>query len=132
VVPAPIALGLTLCDQVIVEEGTRKVSLIGTFSRIRLRTFPSEPSPFCVFGTLTDGRGDGILEVAIARQDTNEEIYAAQRDIHFPDRFAEVHVLFRIGGCRFASSGGYVVTLLVDGELVAQRRFRVSRREEAS
>jgi hypothetical protein len=31
-IPTPVALGLTLCDYVIVEEGTKKESLIGTFA----------------------------------------------------------------------------------------------------
>src|SRR4051812_3743228 len=45
-VPAPVALGLTLCDYVIVEQSTNKASLIGTFSTFRGRVFPFPPLPF--------------------------------------------------------------------------------------
>ena len=32
--PPALALGLTLCDYVLIEEGTRRVSLIGTLTRV--------------------------------------------------------------------------------------------------
>jgi hypothetical protein len=44
--PCPIALGLMLCDQVIVEKRTEKVSLIGQFSTLRLARFPGVPLPW--------------------------------------------------------------------------------------
>lgn len=37
----PMALGLRLCDNVIVEKGTEKVSLIGSFNSIQI------PNSFC-------------------------------------------------------------------------------------
>jgi hypothetical protein len=57
-VPPPTVVGLTLCDVVIVDEGTRKVSLINTFTGIRLASFPASPQPFCVYTTLAGGQGE--------------------------------------------------------------------------
>jgi hypothetical protein len=31
-IPPPIALGLTLCEQVIIEGGTRRATLVGCFN----------------------------------------------------------------------------------------------------
>jgi hypothetical protein len=53
----PVAIGMTLCDYVIVEEKTKKVSLIGAFTGMRVSRFPSDPSPFSVYAALTDGLG---------------------------------------------------------------------------
>ncbi len=125
-VPQPIALGLTLCQQVIVEEGTKNVSLINAFTVWKVAGLPSAPRPFCAVATLIDGEGDGTIEFAITREDTAALIFNIQRPIHFPDRLTEVRSLCRINGCSFPSAGLYSATLLVGGEWVTQRRFRVS------
>jgi hypothetical protein len=123
--PAPIALGLTLCDYVLVEEGSKKVSLIGSFIGIRAAKFPFVPLPFCVFAPLTGGLGDGRVELSVTDLDSNEEIYSLVRALRFPDRFVEVHVLFRLSECEFPQAGSYLVTLLIDGDWIAHRRLRV-------
>ena len=57
-IPPPVAVSLTLCNHVMVEEGgTRRVSLIGGFSRLRVTSFPATPA-FYVFAALTDGLGN--------------------------------------------------------------------------
>src|SRR5689334_5976929 len=47
-IPTPVALGLTLCDYVLVEQGTKKVSYIRSFRRLRASGFPVVMSPFFV------------------------------------------------------------------------------------
>ena len=64
-VPTPVALGLVLCDVVIVEEKTKKVSLIGTFARIKANEFPATPLPFSVRAVLTDGSGDATIKLGV-------------------------------------------------------------------
>jgi hypothetical protein len=65
-VPVPVAVALSVCEKVIVEEGTKNVSLISTFSRLRVTEFPARPQPFCVFATLLDGEGDATVSLEIA------------------------------------------------------------------
>ena len=124
-VPPPIALGLTLCDYVIVEEGTKKVSLIGTFTGIAVEHFPAVPQPFSVFSALIDGMGNATMRIEVTNQETGEEVYARDRPIHFPDRLTEVYIHYRVRQCRFQNPGWYQATLFVDNDWVAQRRFRV-------
>lgn len=130
--PPPTLLGLSLCDLVIVEEGTHKISLIGTFSTIKAREFPLHRRPFCIFATLTDGLGDGVVELTITEMEAEEEIYRLERSVHFPDRLSEVSLLFRVEECVFPSPGLYTATMLVDGDWLAHRQFRVSQIEESS
>jgi hypothetical protein len=128
-VPRPSAIGLTLCDYVIVEEGTKKSSLIRAFTGLRAQGFPWTPRPFCVFATLTDGLGEGVIELTLTRLETDEEVYTIRRSLRFPDRFMEVRAFFRLAECTFPASGAYVFSLLIDGEWVAHRRLRVYSRE---
>jgi hypothetical protein len=128
-IPRPTPVCLSLCDSVIVEEGTRKISLINSFSTIRLSQFPKAPQPFCVFSTLTDAQGEGMVELSVTRLETDEEIYAVRRTLGFADRVTDLSVLYRIGNCVFPARGAYLFTILVDGEWIAHRRIRLELRE---
>jgi hypothetical protein len=85
--PTPVALGLTLCDYLLIEEHTRKPSLIGCFTALTVPSFPSPPRPFDVYAELTDSAGRGVAELVISRLDTGEAIYRQAKTVSFPDRF---------------------------------------------
>ena len=70
-IPTPAILGLTICDHLIIEEGTKKCSLVGGFSRISASSFPANVQPFSVFALLTDGLGDGIIRLGVLRLETD-------------------------------------------------------------
>ena len=123
--PCPVVLGLSLCDYVIVEERTRKVSLIGSFSGIAASRFPAVAQPFSVFAVLTDGLGDATIQLSILRLETDEEIFVYRAQLRFPNKLTEVSFHARLRECRFPGPGQYLFTLLVDGEWVSQRRIQV-------
>ena len=91
--------------------------------------FPSPLQRFALHAVLTDGEGEGIIDVVILRLETDEEVYSARGRLRFPHRLTEVRVLFRLGDCSFPSPGNYEAILLVDGEWVARRKFSVIERE---
>jgi hypothetical protein len=128
--PKPIALGLTFCDYVIVEEKTHKMSLVGTFANIAASRFPAVTQPFSIVAVLTDGLGPATVEVIATRLDTDHRILSRRMEIHFPNRLTEVGVHFRLKGCYFPSAGWYEFVLLVDSDWIAQRRLRLYQREE--
>src|SRR5262249_21752653 len=121
-----VVLGLTVCDYCILEEGTRKVSLIGILSKLRTRQFPFRAPQFFVHAALTDGLGDATIDLIVSGSNTGESVYERRQRVHFSDRLRELHVIFRINDCTFPAPGGYLFTLLVDREWVAHRRVRVS------
>ena len=124
-VPLPVVLGLALCDQVIVEQGTRKVSLIGSFSGIKGRTFPFLARPFAVFAVLADADGEGEIELMVTRLESDQLVYRQRQWLRFPDRFVQMQVLFRIHECVFPDAGQYQFTLLLDGQWLTHRRIQV-------
>ena len=131
-VSPPVAVGLTLCDYVLVEERTRKVSLIGSFTGIGVLSFPAVVPPFSVFAVLTDGLGNGTIELGVSRLDTNEQVANYRTPVHFPDKLAEVFFHIRLHQCSFPAPGHYQFTLLADGQWLAQRRIRVYTRGDES
>src|SRR6266542_1706349 len=118
----PIAVGLSLCEQVVIEEKTRNVTLVNSFTERAAKQFPSEPIPFVVFALLTDGFGEVTLEVAVERLDTLEDVYRKSFRARFTEPLRASRFNYRVRDCRFPVPGDYQVTLLADGEFLAQRR----------
>jgi hypothetical protein len=86
VIQQPRAVGLFVCETVIVEEHTRNVTPVNCYRRRTLPQFPTGPFPLTVFAVLTDGAGEGRLEVRINRLDTEEmdEIYRCRLPLSAP------------------------------------------------
>jgi hypothetical protein len=120
----PIALSMSLCDYVIIEEGTGKASLIGCFGE-RLQTAPKELRSFFVVAELTDGNGRGRVELTITRPDSDEPFVRQATDVYFRDRFWVLRHTTRVVNCSFPVLGKYAVAIYVDGELAAQRTLDV-------
>jgi hypothetical protein len=66
----PNGVGLTLCQQLVVENKTHNVVLMKTFDRLGFATFPSPPGRIVLYAMLTDGLGDATMSVAVTRLDT--------------------------------------------------------------
>jgi hypothetical protein len=118
-----MALGMVLCDHVIVEEGTGKVSFVGTFNKLKSATFPARFSPFEVGAMLVGSQGDVAIEVHLARLDTGASIIVHRRRLHFVDKLTEVLFKERFRDFSFPVPGYYEFSVVAEGEWVAHRRF---------
>ena len=47
--PPPIALGLVVCEKAVVEEGSKNATLVNTYLRLRVDSFPSRPQQVAVY-----------------------------------------------------------------------------------
>src|SRR5207244_3355115 len=120
---------LTICEKVIVEEGTKNVTLVSTFTKLLADTFPTSPQKFTVYTVLTGGVGDGIIDLIVRDLETDQVVHEARLPVRFSDRLMELRVLFRVTSCVFPSPGAYQFTLLLDGDWLAQRRINVGQKE---
>src|SRR5262249_18935117 len=125
VVPTPIAVGLLICEKMIVEAGSNNISLINCFTQFRATTFPFRASPFHAIAFVTDAEGTGTIEWTLTRLETDEVIERWQGPGAFPDRFAVTRVTIRVAEWSFPAPGRYQLTLPIDGEWIAQRNLDV-------
>jgi hypothetical protein len=124
--PTPVAPGLSLCDYLIVEERTHKVSLIGMFSGAAVAQVPTVLPPFCAYALLSDSEGRVPIELTITHLGTSAEVYTARHVLTFPDRLTEVHCIMRINDCEIKAPGVHQVTLqTAGGQWIAQQRLRI-------
>jgi hypothetical protein len=126
-------LGLIVCEQIIIEERTRNVTLVNCFSRLLVDRFPARPRPFVVYAGLIDGFGELTLDLVLHRLDTYldtyEEVLRRGQRLRFSDRLQEIRFVFRITQFAFPAAGQYQVSLLAEGELIAQNRIQIMLRE---
>jgi hypothetical protein len=127
----PIAIGLMVCEQMIVEEKTHNITLVNCFNHLRVRKVPSEPQRLAFFALLTDGLGAGKIQVVVARPDTLEEILRKEIQATFVDPLRQVRVFFR-DALSYPVAGRYQITLLADEQVITQRVFQVYVMEETS
>lgn len=124
----PAAVGMLVCEQVILEEGTHNATPVNCFTHRTVRQFPSERLGFAVFAILSDGSGEIRLDLTIQRLDTLEELHERSVTASFKDQLQEISCVFRIRDFSFPIAGAYQVSLFADKELIALRRFRVTKR----
>ncbi len=129
-VQRPMAIGLFLCNEVIVAEGTRDLTLVNCFSRRIVKHDPPEPIAFTIFALLTDGMGNVPLEVRIENLETLEVVSRAETSRVFDSPLEEIRLRLRLPSYSFPELGEYGVSLLADGEMIAQRKVQIRQEEE--
>ncbi len=123
----PIPIGMVLCEQMIVEEGTRNVTPVNCFNVREVEDIPGRAT-FYVLAWLADGMGEMPAELLVERLDNLEETFRVNQNLVFPDRLHDMRFAARIRGCPLPVAGHYQVSLIVDGERVAARKFRVRKK----
>jgi hypothetical protein len=125
----PIARGLAVCENVIVEERTHNLTLVNCFTMKRAAAFPANIR-FVALAFLSDGDGEVELTISVQRLDTLDIVYTSSHSVRSANRMQEVRFFLRIENCPFPVPGNYQVNLLANGELLAQQRFLIAAYEE--
>jgi len=121
----PLLLGLIVCDTAIREEGTHKLSLIGTFNGLFASRFPCVHPFMAVYVALTDGRGLVPCSLRLAEIETNKEVMCLKGQVKFDDPRGVAEMVFPLHGVRFERAGEYAIEFVADGEMLGTRRLRV-------
>ena len=82
-IPQPIVVGLTLCERIIVEEGTKSLSLIDCFVKLQSDTFPTPSRPLCLYAAPQAVAERVLIELTVTHLDTDEVIVSGRRQIRF-------------------------------------------------
>jgi hypothetical protein len=124
----PMVLAFVLCEQFIVEEKTRNLTLVNCFTRRTVELVPSEPLSFMALAQLSDGQGTMPMGVTIRHWDTDDEVAEEMVQVHFPDQLHEARFSLRVT-CSFPVLGASQVSLVAGGEVIAQRKLRIQAKE---
>ena len=123
--PGAIVLAINICDTIIRDQMTNKVSLIGLFSTIWAPSFPCRHPKMHIYIALTGGHGKYTMEVKLVKAADGSPVMGMEGPVAFqnPLQVAEVNLEWR--NVEFKEPGEYVVEVLCDGNPVGRRKFGV-------
>jgi hypothetical protein len=125
----PVAKVVYVCDDVIADPQTGKVSLFNLWDTIRVPaggSFPYCLAKVCVFAWWRDGLGNVRTRIDIVEAST-ETVIRRTGDcvIDFEDRTTSVFARYRFENCVFPAPGYYYVELYCEDEFVDDQIIRV-------
>lgn len=126
----PTALGLTLCDQVILDTYTGKRTLVGMFDELFCDGVPFIPPPLWVYAALTDGQGRIALDLVVSDMETEEELVVVQHEMEFTSPLSITHLRMNFPDLQFPRSGYFLFQLSAEGFPVCHRRLHIVPNEE--
>ncbi len=124
--PVPDVLALLVCDQIITDRLTGKQSLIGLFSKIHSRGFPTGHPQLCVYAVLTEGYGETGFRIRIVdADDERPPLVEGKGRVRFKDPRAIANLSFQFNGLMFPKPGQYRVQLYSSDELLREARLEL-------
>lgn len=122
----PILKAMLLCDQTLVEEGTRKRSLIGLFDRVKSNQFPTVHGSMSVYVQFREIEGtfDFMLELFDLAQDKTLH-KATVKEFKVQDKSRDCELVFNLLSVRFSHPGDYEFRIYVNDMVFGQKSFQV-------
>jgi len=130
---APIeCLSILVCDDVYRDETTKKLIIVGTFNTIRTQQFPYRHDHLSILVTMTSGRGEYKMIVAIEHAASGTALTEVGGPIRFQNPLHIADVSVQLRNLEFRQPGKYWATLRIDGQIISQRPFMVTGPGESS
>ncbi len=123
--PPPVLLAALVCDMVIVDQMTGKVTVVGIFDLISASDYPARHDSLYVYCQLTNGRGRVTVRIRIVDLDKEDEgpIHEGTVVGEFVDVRQVANVVYRVGGLTFPHPGEYRVQVFAGTEFLGERRI---------
>ena len=122
----PILKAMLLCDQTLVEEGTKKRSLIGLFDRVSTAQMPTVHPSMSVYVQFREVEGvfDFTLELYdLAEEKTLHKAMIKSFKVHEKSRDCEL--VFNLLAVRFEHPGEYEFRIYINDTVFGQKSFQV-------
>ena len=116
---------LLFADRVIIENNGKK-GLIGVFTSFTFPAFPAQTAPWFVYSVLDNlDKGEYQFTVNVFREPSKQVVFSAGGEFEIEDRSKGMDLILPIPPILLPGDGNYIVEILLDGKVVANRIFRV-------
>ncbi len=130
----PVVKSIFLCDRVMADPQTGKLTVEGLFNSLRVGFVPNAVSvveEFSVFAEFIGGVSDATVRIEIVQSETERVVVrTADRTLQFPGRHTTLAVSFQIADLAVSEPGVYFVELYCNDVFVDDRALRIAPREE--
>lgn len=122
----PFPLALILCDSAIVDETSKKKTLVGIFDRILVERFPATHRPLTIYARLTDAEGRYDFRVDYVQVKTDKILAQGKlAGIDIPDRLTPFEILLTPPPIPIPEPGQYEFRVWANGRYVGRVAFTV-------
>ena len=122
----PILKAMLLCDMTIVEERSRKRSLIGLFDSIGSAQFPTVHPAMSVYVQFREI--EGVFDFTLELMDLEEEKVlnkAMIKRFQVQDKSRDCELVFNLMAVKFDHPGDYEFRIFVNDAVFGQKSFKV-------
>ncbi|MBI5762621.1 MAG: hypothetical protein HZA51_03760 [Planctomycetes bacterium] len=123
-------ISIVVCDDVYRDEQTKKLIVVGVFNTINAPTMPCAHGKLVVLFTLTNGKGEYNLELAVEHEQSGTEIVRISGPLRADDPLAISDVNVTLANLVFEREGKYWVVLKADGAILQQRPLYIKHASE--
>ncbi len=130
--PKPDCLALLICEGVIEDARSRNKTILNTFNRISAARYPARHDRLAVFLSLTNGHGTYDLQVRVVHAEVaplQEPLLEIAGKVRFGNPLDVAEMTIDLRGMTIPAAGNYAIEVLIDGDIVKQRRFDAVRHE---
>ncbi len=122
----PILKAMLLCDTTILEEGSRKRTLVGIFDRIRATKYPSVHPAMSVYVQFREIEGKFDFTLELVDLDENKSMHRAViQGFQVQERSRDCELVFNLLSVKFDHPGSYEFRIYVNDFVFGQKSFEV-------
>jgi hypothetical protein len=125
----PELKAILLCDQVVADDWTKKLTIVGLFTHVRVPSFPDSYGPVCVFIRLANGEGSCELRLRLTHVPTGNQLGEAVVPAHLTNHGRVADFAIRLPMVTIDAPGEHEFRVEVDQEVVGSTTFTVSKLE---
>lgn len=114
---------MILCDQVIRDEDSHKITIVGSFSTIQSAEFPTVYPNLGLYIAVTDGQGTYNSTVTFRYAETEQRIMWLDAELVLRDPLQVAEISVPIPALPLPRPGKYRIDFSCDGGLVMSRSF---------
>jgi len=119
----PTLLAFLICDLIIVDENSKKKTLVGVFSDITVPGFPCVHQSMALYFSLTNAEGTYDFIIRLVHSDSDTQIGEARMSANIIDITKKSDFGFNVPPIKLLKEGRYEFQLWADGELLGRQEF---------
>ncbi len=119
----PVPVAFLICDQVFVDERTKKKIIVGVFDRISAREFPTAHTPMALYIRLLDAQGAYDFSVDYMQVATQQRLARTTVRAEAKDPQTGMELLMTLPALDIPEPGEYEFVLWANGRYVHRTRF---------
>jgi hypothetical protein len=120
----PTVVGLVFCERLEVVTAPARLSLVGLFNELRIKTFPTVLR-FTAYAGLYGGAREGTIELSVMNLETEKEVYLYRRWCSTPGSDQFRHLEIPVRKWYLATPGRFIARIRFDGKELASRIISV-------